>query len=87
MGKGENAGYQHCLLFQQYFLQFLQQLPIFESFCLSYAIWTSLKFCDLLKGVCMCVREPLISDILDLDHDTYAINSQVVQNGVEASTI
>ena len=37
VGKGENADYQHFLLFPQCRLQFL-------------SIWTSLKFCSLVMG-------------------------------------
>ena len=35
VGKGENAGYQHFLLFPQCFLPFLEQISIFHShlFC------------------------------------------------------
>ena len=31
VGKGENAGIQHFLLFPQFFLLFLSQISIFES--------------------------------------------------------
>ena len=48
MGKGENAGNQHFLLFPQCFLPFQEQISILEShlFCRLQilSIWTSLKF-------------------------------------------
>ena len=54
VGKGENAGNQHFLLFQQCFLPFPNQISIFESrfFCRlqMLSIWTSLKICCLVKG-------------------------------------
>ena len=37
MGKGENAGYQHFLLFPQCFLPILKTISIFELFILSSA--------------------------------------------------
>ena len=37
IGKGENAGDQHFLLFPQRFLSFPKQISIFESFILSSA--------------------------------------------------
>ena len=57
VGKGENAGNQHFLLFPQYFpqcfLPFPKQNSIFNSYllcCLQMlSIWTSLKFCRMLK--------------------------------------
>ena len=49
VGKGENAGNQHFLLFPQCFLPFLKQIPIFGShlYCRLQvlSIWTGLKFC------------------------------------------
>ena len=54
VGKGENAGYQHFLLFQQCFLPFPNQIFIFHSniFCQlqMLSIWTSLKFCHLVES-------------------------------------
>ena len=54
LGKGGNAGNQHCLLFPQCFLRFPKQNSIFESrlyFRLQIlSIWTSLKICHLVKG-------------------------------------
>ena len=49
VGKGENAGYQHFLLFPQCFLSFPKQSLILKShlFCclLSLSNWTGLTFC------------------------------------------
>ena len=55
VGKGENAGYQHFVLFPQFFLLFPKQVSISHShifFCLLQMplIWTSLKFCCLVKS-------------------------------------
>ena len=51
--KRENAGNQHFFL--QYFLSFLKQISNFEShlFCRlqMLRIWTSLKFCRLVKSL------------------------------------
>ena len=53
VGKGENAGNQHFLLFPQFFLSFPQQILIFLShlFCRlqMLSIQTSLKFCCLVE--------------------------------------
>ena len=53
VGKGENAGNQHFLLFPQCFQPFPKQISIFQShlFCRlqMISIWTSLKFCCLVK--------------------------------------
>ena len=53
VGKRENAGDQHFLLFPQCFLLISGQTLIFEShlFCRlqMFSIWTSLKFCRLVK--------------------------------------
>ena len=53
VGKGENAGDQHFLLFPQCFIPFQRQISIFESHFFSFLqiflIWTSLKFCRLVK--------------------------------------
>ena len=45
-GKGENAGYQHFLLFQQCFLLHQGQIALFKSCCRLHMllIWTGLKF-------------------------------------------
>ena len=47
VGKGENAGNQRLILFPQYFLVFLRQIPTFESHLFirlqMLSIWTSLK--------------------------------------------
>ena len=54
VGKGENAGNQHFLLFPQCFLLFPTQISIFELelFCRlqMLSIWTSLQFCRLVKS-------------------------------------
>ena len=54
MGKGENAGNQHFLLFPPCFLPFSKEISIFQSnlFCRlqMLSIWTCLKFCCLVKG-------------------------------------
>ena len=54
VGKGENAGNQHFLLFPQSFLSFPRQISIFQShfFCRlqMLPIWTSLKFCRLVRS-------------------------------------
>ena len=51
--KGEHAGNQHFLLFQQCFLHFSKQILIFGShlFCRLQviSIWTRQKFCRLVK--------------------------------------
>ena len=53
VGKGENAGNQHFLLFPQCFLPFTRQISNFQSclFCClqMLSIWTGLKFCRLVK--------------------------------------
>ena len=53
VGKGENAGDQHFLLFPQCFLPFPKEISIFQShlFCClqGLSIWTSLKICRLVK--------------------------------------
>ena len=55
LGKGENAGNQHFLLFPKCFLHIPEQISIFELIPLFYrlqmlSIWTSLKFCCLVKS-------------------------------------
>ena len=54
VGKGENAGNQHFLLFPQCLLLFPTQISIFELelFCRlqMLSIWTSLQFCRLVKS-------------------------------------
>ena len=55
MGKGDNAGNQYFLHFTQCFLLFQTQISIFQSHLfyrlqdLVLSIWTSLKFCRLVK--------------------------------------
>ena len=53
VGKGENAGNQHFLLFPQCFLPFSKQISIFQShfFCClrMLSIWTGLTFCRLVE--------------------------------------
>ena len=53
VGKGENAGYQHFLLFPQCFLPFQKHTSSFEShlFCRlqMLLIWTSLKIWRLVE--------------------------------------
>ena len=57
VGKGENVGNQHFLLFPQCFLPFPKQISIFLShlFChlqeLMLSASTSLKFCHLVKSL------------------------------------
>ena len=54
VGKEENAGNQHFLLFQQYFLSFPTQNFFFDSHLFCYrqmlSIWIGLKFCCLVIG-------------------------------------
>ena len=54
LGKGENAGNQHFLLFPKWFLPFQKQISVFELhlFCglQVFSIWTGLKFCRLVKS-------------------------------------
>ena len=56
--KGENAGNQHFLLFPPYFLPFSKQVLSFHSnlFCClpMLSIWTSLKFCNLVRSKLYC---------------------------------
>ena len=77
VGKGENAGNQHFLLFPQWFLLFPAQISIFESELLHhrqmFTIWTCLKFCRVvnhrqmfsiwtcLKFCCVVKSSPFIS--------------------------
>ena len=53
-GKGENAGNQHFLLFPQCFLPIPERNSVFQlqlMCCLQIlSIWTSRKFCRLLKS-------------------------------------
>ena len=52
-GKGDNAGNQHFIFFQQCFLLCPTQISIFEFYllcCLQLlSIWTGLKFCRMVK--------------------------------------
>ena len=52
VGKGENAGNQHFLLFLQWFLPFQKQISNFQSclFCRLLSIRTGLKFCRLVTS-------------------------------------
>ena len=54
VGKEENAGNQHFLLFPQCFLLFPAQISVFESLlfcCLQMlSIWSKPKFCCLVKS-------------------------------------
>ena len=54
VGKGENAGNQHFLLFQQCFLTCHKQILLFAQLlkcCLQVlSIWTSVTFCYLVKS-------------------------------------
>ena len=54
VGKGENAGNHHFLLFPQCFLPFSKQISIFWShlFCClqMLSIWGILKICCLVKS-------------------------------------
>ena len=54
VGKGENAGNEHFLLFKQCFLPLPLRILIFQShsFCRlqMLSIWTSPKFCRLVKS-------------------------------------
>ena len=54
VGKGENAGNQQFLLFLQCFLPFPKQILTFQSHLVCrlqrLSIWTSLKFCRLVKS-------------------------------------
>ena len=53
MGKGENAGKQHFLLFPQCFRSFSNQISIVWLYLFSclqmFSIWTNLKLCCLVK--------------------------------------
>ena len=55
VGKGENAGHQHFLLFPQCLLPFPNQISTFllHLFCRlqMLSIWTSLKFCCMVKSL------------------------------------
>ena len=54
VGKGENAGYQHFLLFPQCFLHFHKQISIFyihlNCRLQMLSIWTGLNLCRLVKS-------------------------------------
>ena len=54
MGKGENAGNLHFLIFPKCFLPFLKQISVSESHSFSclqmLSIWTSPKFRRLVKS-------------------------------------
>ena len=54
VGKGENAGNQHFLIFPQYFLPFSKQVLICQSNLFFHlqilSIWTILKCCHLVKS-------------------------------------
>ena len=54
VGKEENAGNQHSLLFPQCFLCYPEQILPFGSTLICrlqmLLIWTSMKFCCLVKG-------------------------------------
>ena len=55
-GKGDNAGKQHFLLFPQCFLLIKKKKKICDLFCHLQVlrIWTSLKFCHLVKSKRIC---------------------------------
>ena len=63
VGKGENTGNQHFLLFPQCLLPFPKQISIFGLYlfcCLHMLrIWTSPEFCRLGKGqtISLCYRQ------------------------------
>ena len=63
VGKGENAGNQHFLLFPQCFLPFPKEFSNFLShlFCClqMLSIWTSLKFYRFVKS--RVFHDPLVS--------------------------
>ena len=54
VGKGENAGNQHFLLFPLCFQPFSKRISFFQSlsFCRlqMLSIWTSVKICPLAKS-------------------------------------
>ena len=54
VGKEENAGYQHFLLFPQCFLSYQRRIALFESLwncrLRLLSIWTWLNFFILVKG-------------------------------------
>ena len=54
VGKGENAGHQHFLLFPQCFLPFPKEISIFQSNLLCRLLvlssWTSVRICRLVKS-------------------------------------
>ena len=67
VGKGENIGNQHFLLFPQYCLPFTKQISYLQShlFCCLHmlSIWTSLNFCHLVKKlsqtkICLLAYNP-----------------------------
>ena len=58
VGKGENAGNQHFLLFPQCFLSIPRENSVFDLhlFCSlqMLSIWTTVKICHLVKRVKLC---------------------------------
>ena len=68
VGKGENAGNQHFLLFPECFLLFLKQISLFQLhwFCRlqMLSIWTSLKFCYLFTYILHWLRNKFLQLIL-----------------------
>ena len=54
MGKGENAGNQHFLLFPQCFLLYLREKLLFYQSLIwrlqMLSVWSHPKFCCLVKG-------------------------------------
>ena len=59
VGKGENAGLQHSLLFPQYFLPFEGQN--YSLWILS--IWSSLMFCCLVKSWPFTIQSRLLTTL------------------------
>ena len=59
LGKGENAGNQHILLFPKCFLFVLKQISISHLFCrlLVLSFWTSLKFCHLVMSELFTIQQ------------------------------
>ena len=62
VGKGENAGHQHFLLFPQCFLPFPKENSIFQSNLLCRLLvlssWTSVRICRLVQSELKCFNYP-----------------------------
>ena len=65
-GKGENAGYQHFLLFPQYFLSFPEQISVFQSHLLCRLLMLSIRISLIIMFVFVSLhhRSTLIKPFL-----------------------